>query len=49
MLTLEEYEKLNPHCKIMHEGVRVVYATPSSATKIMRRNPATAPAANFPS
>jgi len=33
MLTLEEYEKLNPHCELTHEGVRVVYATPSSATK----------------
>jgi len=33
MLTLEEYEKLNPRCEIMHNGIRVVYATPSSATK----------------
>ena len=33
MLTLKEYEKLNPHCELTHEGVRVVYATPSSATK----------------
>jgi FkbM family methyltransferase len=33
MLTLEEYEKLNPRCELVHEGVRVVYATPSTATK----------------
>jgi FkbM family methyltransferase len=33
MLTLEEYEKLNPHCELTHDGVRVVYATPSTATK----------------
>jgi FkbM family methyltransferase len=33
MLTLEEYEKLNPRCEVMHNGVRVVYATPSSSTK----------------
>ena len=33
MLTLEEYEKLNPRCEVVHDGVRVVYATPSSSTK----------------
>jgi len=33
MLTLEEYEKLNPCCEIVHDGVRVVYATPSTFTK----------------
>ena len=33
MLTLEEYEKLDPRCELVHEGVRVVYATPSSTTK----------------
>jgi FkbM family methyltransferase len=33
MLTLEEYEKLNPRCELVHEGVKVVYATPSAFTK----------------
>lgn len=33
MLTLEEYEKLNPRCELMHDGVKVIYATPSSSTK----------------
>ena len=33
MLTLQDYEKLNPRCEIDHEGVRVVYATPTSHTK----------------
>jgi len=33
MLTLEEYEKLNPRCEIEHEGVRVIYSAPSRATK----------------
>jgi len=33
MLTLEEYEKLNPRCEIEHEGVRVIYAVPTRATK----------------
>lgn len=33
MLTLEEYEKLNPRCELEHHGVRVVYATPSASTK----------------
>jgi FkbM family methyltransferase len=33
MLTLEEYEKLNPRCEIAHEGTRVVFATPTVLTK----------------
>ena len=33
MLTLQEYEKLNPRCELVHEGITVVYATPSSITK----------------
>ena len=33
MLTLEEYEKLNPRCELVHDGIRVVYATPSAFTK----------------
>ena len=33
MLTLEEYEKLNPHCELNHEGVSVKYYTPSVFTK----------------
>jgi FkbM family methyltransferase len=33
MLTLEEYEKLNPRCELVHEGVSVLYATPSTGTK----------------
>jgi len=33
MLTLDEYEKLNPRCELEHDGVRVVYATPTLATK----------------
>lgn len=33
MLTLEEYEKLNPHCELTHNGVNVVYATPTAFTK----------------
>lgn len=33
MLTLEEYEKLNPRCELQHGGVRVVYATPNTFTK----------------
>jgi FkbM family methyltransferase len=31
-LTLDEYEKLNPHCQIEHAGVRMFFATPSSLT-----------------
>jgi FkbM family methyltransferase len=33
MLTLEEYEKLNPRCVIEHNGMQVVYATPTVFTK----------------
>lgn len=33
MLTLEDYEKLNPRCELLHEGVHVVYATPSTSAK----------------
>ena len=33
MLTLEEYEKLNPRCEITHEGKRVLFATPTVFTK----------------
>lgn len=33
MLTLEEYEKLNPRCEITHEGTRVLFATPTVFTK----------------
>jgi FkbM family methyltransferase len=33
MLTLEEYEQLNPRCEVVRDGVRVVYATPSTSTK----------------
>jgi FkbM family methyltransferase len=31
--TLEEYERLNPRCEVVHEGVRVVFATPNVHTK----------------
>jgi FkbM family methyltransferase len=33
MLTLEEYEKLDPRCELTYNGVRVVYATPTLFTK----------------
>jgi FkbM family methyltransferase len=33
MLTLEEYEKLNPRCEIQHEGIKVLYSTPTVFTK----------------
>ncbi|MBI1965485.1 MAG: FkbM family methyltransferase [Betaproteobacteria bacterium] len=33
MLTLEEYEKLNPRCELTHNGVSVVYLTPTAFTK----------------
>jgi len=33
MLTLEEYEKLNPRCEIEHDGLRVVFAAPTTGTK----------------
>lgn len=33
MLTLEEYEKLNPRCRIVHDGVAIEYATPTAFTR----------------
>jgi len=33
MLTLEEYEQLNPRCELNHNGVSVVYATPNIHTR----------------
>ena len=33
MLTLEEYEKLNPRCEIQHEGVKLLFVTPTVFTK----------------
>lgn len=33
MQTLEEYEKLNPRCEITHNGVNIVFATPTVFTK----------------
>lgn len=33
MLTLEEYEKLNPRCEIQHEGMKLFFATPTVFTK----------------
>jgi len=33
MLTLEEYEKLNPRCEIEHEGVQLIYAAPTVFTR----------------
>lgn len=33
MLTLEEYEKLNPRCQLVHEGVTMQYCTPTTFTK----------------
>lgn len=33
MLTLEEYEKLHPRCVIEHNGMEVLYATPTAFTK----------------
>jgi FkbM family methyltransferase len=32
-LTLEEYERLNPRCEVVHEGVTMIYATPSQMTR----------------
>jgi FkbM family methyltransferase len=32
-LTLEQYEKLEPMCEVMHDGIKVRYHTPSSMTK----------------
>jgi len=33
MLTLDEYEQLNPRCEITRDGVNIVFATPTSFTK----------------
>jgi FkbM family methyltransferase len=33
MLSLEDYEKLNPRCELAHGDVRIVYATPTVFTK----------------
>ena len=33
MLTLEEYERLNPRCELVHEGMRMQYCTPTLFTK----------------
>jgi FkbM family methyltransferase len=33
MLTLEEYEKLNPRCQLFHDGVAMQYYTPTTFTK----------------
>ena len=33
MLTLEDYEKLNPMCEVNHGGVRVSYVTPNTFLK----------------
>src|SRR5262249_41006448 len=33
MLSLEEYEKLNPCCELTYNGIRVRYATPTVFTK----------------
>jgi FkbM family methyltransferase len=33
MLSLEEYEKLNPRCELTHNGVSIVYATPNTHTR----------------
>jgi hypothetical protein len=33
MLTLEEYEKLNPRCEVVHDGVSILYTTPNQHTK----------------
>ena len=32
-LTLEEYERLNPRCEVVHEGVKMTFATPSQLTR----------------
>jgi FkbM family methyltransferase len=33
VLTLDEYERLNPRCELEHAGVTVVYATPNQHTR----------------
>ena len=32
-LTLEEYERLNPRCEVVHAGTRMVFVTPNAFTK----------------
>lgn len=32
-LTLEQYERLNPRCELVHEGTRMVFVTPNQMTK----------------
>ncbi|MBY0266928.1 MAG: FkbM family methyltransferase [Burkholderiales bacterium] len=32
-MTLEEYERLNPRCEVVHEGIKMTYATPSQMTR----------------
>ena len=32
-MTLEQYEQLNPRCEILHEGVTMSFATPSTFTR----------------
>lgn len=32
-LTLQQYEELHPQCEIEHDGCRMVFATPNTATK----------------
>src|SRR6478735_744736 len=32
-LTLDEYEKLNPRCQLIHEGMTMQYCTPTMFTK----------------
>jgi FkbM family methyltransferase len=31
--SLEEYERLNPRCELVHDGIRVVYSTPNVHTR----------------
>lgn len=33
MLKLEEYEKLNPRCELVHDGITMQYYTPTTLTK----------------
>lgn len=32
-MKLEEYERLNPRCELVHEGTKMVFATPSQMTR----------------
>src|SRR5689334_12310835 len=32
-MTLEEYERLNPRCEIVHDGTRMVFVTPTVFTR----------------